>query len=89
MGKKQKDGDKGEPVEIKTLADLVNLNLTTLSSVVNAQVDYKQAALIFTGSRTVTATLKLGIEASKLGLVQIAGMNMAPGDKQITDITRE
>jgi len=61
-------------IRIKTLEDLLNLNLNTLEEVVNGQIDNRKAALIFTGSRTVTSSLKVGLEAMKLGLVKVAGM---------------
>jgi hypothetical protein len=65
-----------ELVKIGSLEDLINLNLNTLGDVINNTIDNKKAALIFTGSRTVTSALKLGIEAMKLGLGNIAGLPM-------------
>ena len=61
-------------VSVRSLEDLINLNLQTLEDVVSGEVDNKKAALIFTGSRTVTSSLKLGIEAMKLGHKTVAGM---------------
>lgn len=61
---------------IKTLEDLINLNLSTLEDVINEDIDNKKAALIFTGSRTVTSSLKLGLESMKLGIRNISGISV-------------
>jgi hypothetical protein len=63
-------------VHIKTLTDLVNLNLETLEDVVSGETDNRKAAVIFTGSRTITGALKLGLEAAKLGVVDVGGIVM-------------
>lgn len=72
-------------VEIKTLTDLVNLNLTTLEEVVSGETDNRKAGVIFTGSRTITGALKLGLEAAKLGIVDVGGIVMTDL-KQIPDL---
>lgn len=69
--------------EISSFSDLVNLNLKTLEKVVSGDIDNKKAALIFTGSRTVTGTLKLGLEARKLGMKDVAGVNVESGFARI------
>lgn len=61
---------------IRTLQDLIDLNLRTLTDVANEQVDHKKAALVFTGSRTVTGALKVGLEAMKLGVTLIDGVTL-------------
>ena len=63
-------------VHIKTLTDLVNLNLETLEDVVSGETDNRKAAVIFTGSRTITGALKLGLEAAKLEIVDVGGIVM-------------
>ena len=68
---------------ITSFADLINLNLETLEQVVSGDIDNKKAALIFTGSRTVTGTLKLGLEARKLGMKDVAGINVERGFAEI------
>ena len=77
----EKDRDGQEAVRIKTLEDLITLNLKTLEQVVDGIIDNRRAQLIFTGSRTVSSTLKLGIEAMKLGLGKIAGLPVGDSDK--------
>lgn len=68
------NGKKITEIKIRTLEELISLNLNTLEQVVTNEIDNKKAALIFTGSRTVTSALKLGVEAMKLGMNKIAGM---------------
>jgi len=63
-----------EKIRIRSLEDLIDLNLSTLEDVVAGTIDNRKASLIFTGSRTVSSALKLGIEAMKLGLREIAGI---------------
>jgi len=70
---------------IKSLNDLVRLNLETLEGVENETEDFKKAALIFTGSRTVTGALKIGIEAMKLGIKNIGGVGVGSIEKQLTE----
>lgn len=65
-----------QKVEINNLNDLVRLNLNTLEDVVNGDGDLKRAQLIFTGSRTITGAMKVGIEAMKLGFKQIGGIDV-------------
>ena len=77
------DSETRKLVQIRTLEDLVNLNLDTLNGVVNETMDNKKAGLIFTGSRTVCVTLKLGIEAMKLGLRTVGGVAMGDGIKTL------
>ena len=74
---------KSKRISVRTLEDLINLNLTTLEDVVSGEIDTKKAGLIFTGSRTVTQSLKLGIEAMKLGMGKIAGMPLGDPKKLI------
>jgi hypothetical protein len=59
------------------------LNLSTLENVINEKVDNKKAALIFTGSRTVTGSLKLGLEAMKLGMSRVAGVSIGDMTKKV------
>ena len=65
-----------EKTSIKSLEDLINLNLRTLEDVIGGDIDNKKAALIFTGSRTVTSSLKLGLESMKLGLKNVGGLSI-------------
>jgi len=67
---------KDTKVKINTLEDLIRLNLNTLEDVISEEIDNRKAALIFTGSRTVAAAFKLGLEAVKLGLKQVSGMGV-------------
>lgn len=62
----------------------MNLNLNTLEKVVAGEIDNRKAQLIFTGSRTVTSTLKLGIEAMKLGVKKIGGVQIDAVDKKLS-----
>lgn len=81
---KRKSNDKiSKDVKLETLEDLINLNLNTLKNVVSGDIDHRKAALIFTGSRTVTSSLKLGIEAMKLGLKDISGVGVGNSTKLI------
>ena len=73
MGKKQ---TTIQMTSINSLEDLINVNLRTLENVVNETDDNRKAAVIFTGSRTITGILKLGLEATKAGLVQIGGVRL-------------
>lgn len=73
--------DNNNDLKIKSLEELAHLNLETLIQVRDQKTNGKRATLIFTGSRTVTGVLKLGVEASKLGLSQVAGVDMATGNK--------
>jgi len=57
--------------------------LDTLQKVRDGNINHKKAAIIFTGSRTVTGVLKLGMEASKLGLSMIGGVDVNSGAKLI------
>jgi len=82
MEKKSNNGRKD--IQLRTLEDLIGLNLKTLEGVVNETMDNKKAALIFTGSRTVTGTLKLGLEAMKLGMGSVAGVDVNKGIKRIS-----
>ena len=72
-------------VRIESLEDLINLNLRTLENVVNDQIDNRKAGLIFTGSRTVAASFKLGVEAVKLGMSQVAGLNVGRSTKRLKE----
>ncbi len=79
--------ERSEAVRIKTLKDLVDLNIRTLEEVVSGETDNRKAAVIFTGSRTVTGALKLGLEAMKLGIPEVGGLGMVdvpelPGPKK-------
>jgi hypothetical protein len=77
MGKTGKElTTGGEKIAINNLNDLVRLNLNTLEDVMAGDIDNKKAAIVFTGSRTVTAALKLGLEAMKLGIVEVGGVGM-------------
>lgn len=76
-------GKTVKKASIKSLEDLINLNLRTLEGVVDGDVDNKKAALIFTGSRTVTASLKLGLESIKLGMKSISGMPVGQTGKLV------
>lgn len=77
----------GKIVHVRTLEDLVELNLSTLNGVIDEEIDNKKAGLIFTGSRTVCVALKLGIEAMKLGLRQVGGVEIGDGSRVIEDGT--
>lgn len=86
MSRKQTELGKGNEkagklVQVRTLEDLVELNLGTLNGVINETIDNKKAGLIFTGSRTVCVALKLGIEAMKLGLRQVGGVEIGDGSR--------
>ncbi len=86
---KQNPSKENGKVEIKSLEDLICLNLNTLEDVVGGGIDNRKAAMIFTGSRTVTTALKLGIEAMKLGMAQIAGMPVGDeGAKLLTSLRK-
>ncbi len=77
---KQKKGKNSKEVDritkIETLNDLITLNLDVLSDVNDGRIDHRKASLIFTGSRTVTAGLKVGIDAMRLGLKDVGGMKV-------------
>ena len=80
--RKNEKNDYGKSVKMTTvnsLGDLINLNLRTLESVNDGLIDNRKAALIFTGSRTVTAGLKVGVEAMRLGMSNVAGLPMLVG----------
>lgn len=78
MGKKsQKFNEGSRNVAINNLNDLIRLNLDTLEDVMSGSIDNKKAALIFTGSRTVSSSLKLGLEAMKLGITEIGGVGVS------------
>lgn len=92
MGKtKAPVSEENKGVSIKSLNDLVALNLETLGQVVTGDIDNRKAQLIFTGSRTITSSLKVGIEAMKLGLAKVSGIPIGdtrdllptPRDKKI------
>ena len=87
MAKKSQEraADGNGKFRIKTLSDLIGLNIATLEDVVNSDTDLKKAALIFTGSRTITASLKLGLEAMKLGMKSVSGVDIDNNIKQITE----
>ena len=74
-----KKSPKTKPQNLNTLNDLINLNLSTLEQVIEGTVDYKSAALIFTGSRTAISGLKLGVEVIKLGINKIGDVEMLSG----------
>jgi len=76
------NGNTDRLVPVRTLEDLVELNLGTLNGVISETIDNKKAGLIFTGSRTVCVALKLGIEAMRLGLRQVGGMQMGDGSNR-------
>jgi endonuclease III len=76
MSNKAKREAGNGSIQIRTLEDLIKLNLETINGVVNETIDNRKASLIFTGSRTVTSSMKLGIEALKLGLKSIGGIGM-------------
>lgn len=81
----KKTDSREETIRINTLEDLIRLELDTLEGVINETTDNKKAALLFTGARTVTATLKLGLEARKLGMGHVAGVDVGKGVKTIED----
>ena len=70
----EENGNGVSKVSVRTLEELITLNLSTLEDVVSGEIDNKKAALIFTGSRTVIGSLKLGLEAMKLGMTRISGV---------------
>ena len=80
---KNRDKESAAADRINSLEDLVRLNLNTLQGVIDETIDNKKAALIFTGSRTVTGSLKLGIEALKLGMNRIGGVDVGKGIRKI------
>lgn len=73
--------EKVGKIKINTLEDLIRLNLDTLEDVVSESIDNRKAALIFTGSRTVASSFKLGLEAVKLGIRQVSGMGLGATSK--------
>ena len=75
----KKKNQKIRPHNLHTLNALINLNLSTLEQVIEGTVDYKSAALIFTGSRTAISGLKLGVEVIKLGINKIGDVKMLEG----------
>lgn len=84
MAKKIPDmGKKAEKIRIKSLEDLIRLNLDTLESVVIGEIDNRKAQLIFTGSRTISSTFKLGLEAIKIGMKNVAGLPVRSSGKLI------
>lgn len=84
MAAKTENNQKTGQIRIKSLEDLINLNLSTLEKVINGGIDNRKAGLIFTGSRTVATAFKLGLEAMKLGMKQVAGMPV----KRITNVSK-
>jgi hypothetical protein len=83
---KSKCGANGNGINsVRNLEDLIRLNISTLEGIVNEDMDHKKAALIFTGSRTITGALKLGLEAMKLGMKQVGGVDMNKGLKKLPD----
>ena len=80
---RKSDKNNHENTKLESLRDLLFLNLRTLENVRDGEINNKKAALIFTGSRTVTGVLKLGVEASKLGLSMIGGVDVNSGVKLI------
>ena len=81
---KTKKANKVKTTQIRSLADLVRENITALEGVIDGRMDNRKAAVIFTGSRTITGALKLGLEAAKLGLPQIGGVLIDENIKLIT-----
>lgn len=82
MEKKQTQvGQKSREVQLDTLSDLIQLNKETLKGVVEGTIDNRKAALIFTGSRTITGQLKLAIEAVRLGIAILSGVPMGETKK--------
>lgn len=80
---RKSDKNNHENTKLESLRDLLFLNLRTLENVRDGEINNKKAALIFTGSRTVTGVLKLGVEASKLGLSMIGGVDVNSGVKLV------
>lgn len=70
--------------KINNLSDLIALEISTLEGVVNEETDLKKASVIFTGARTVTASLKVGLEAMKLGMKRVSGVDIE-GMAKITE----
>lgn len=83
MRKPKEDGGKTTP--LKSLGDILEMNLTTLEQVRDGKINHKKAALLFTGTRTAVGVLKLGIEASKMGLSMVGGLNVNDKNRLIGD----
>ena len=82
MARNTTSGEKAlTETRIDSLEALINLNLRTLEQVIDNSIDNKKAALIFTGSRTVTSTLKVGLEAMKLGLAEVSGVSVSDNER--------
>lgn len=82
-------GGHRKSIKIDSLESLIQLNLKTLEEVVSGTIDNRKAALIFTGSRTVTSELKVGIEAMKLGMTSISGVPTDGNKKEIEKKTNK
>ncbi len=71
----------GREVEIRSLEDLVLVNISTLQGAFSGKLDNRRATVIFNGSRTITGIMKLGLEAKKLGLSEIGGIEIEKLDR--------
>ena len=87
MSETKSVGGETKKVRISSLEDLINLNLRTLEDVVNGDIDNRKAALMFTGSRTVAGSLKLALEAVKLGMGRLAGIDIGDSKRAIPQLT--
>ena len=72
-----------ENTDLKSLDSLLNLGIDTLRKVRDDKINNKKASLIFTGTNTVNNSIKIGIEANKLGIAVIGGIDLHSNSRLI------